>query len=84
MSCTSFLTLRIFWVGQQTQINHLPRFSTALLAEFTEHRLALPAYGLHNSSAREHTLLSWVCTSATGLVRITFCPKFQWPSNTAS
>ncbi len=60
----SFLTLGLFWVGQQTQLNHLARgdrnltwiflaflaavavmpFSTSLLAEFIELRVALVAY----------------------------------------
>jgi len=60
----SFLTLGIFWVGQQTQLNHLSRsdrnltwlhiaflaavsilpFSTRLLSEFLEYRIALIEY----------------------------------------
>jgi uncharacterized membrane protein len=60
----SFLTLGIFWVGQQTQLNHLARadrnlawihlaflfavslmpFSTTLMAEFIEYRVALLLY----------------------------------------
>src|SRR5271166_416678 len=66
MYMMSFLTLGIFWVGQQTQLNHLERsdrsltwihlaflfvvtvtpFSTALLAEYTQYRLALLVYWL--------------------------------------
>jgi uncharacterized membrane protein len=60
----SFMTLGIFWIGQQTQHDHLARsdrsyawinivflmavslvpFSTALLAEFIEYRIALLIY----------------------------------------
>ena len=60
----SFMSLGIFWVGQQTQLNHFARtdrsltwiqlgfllavtlspFSTALLAEYIEYRLAVVAY----------------------------------------
>lgn len=60
----SFLTLGIFWVGQQTQLNQFERgnrhltwihlaflasvslmpFSTALLGEYIDHRLALAVY----------------------------------------
>jgi len=60
----SFIRLGIFWIGQQTQLNHLARsdrgltwihilflfavtilpFSTRLLAEFTENRVALVVY----------------------------------------
>jgi len=63
----SFMTLGIFWVGQQTQLNHLGKtdrnlswihlgflafvalmpFSTALLAEFLEFRIALVVYWLN-------------------------------------
>ncbi|GAA3206488.1 TMEM175 family protein [Nonomuraea roseoviolacea] len=62
----SFLTLGIFWVGQQTQLNQFERadrhltwihlaflaavslmpFSTALLGEYIEYRLALAVYWL--------------------------------------
>src|SRR5580692_11088023 len=61
MYMMSFMTLGIFWVGQQTQLNHLERsdrhltwlniaflfpvtlmpFSTKLLAEFSQSRIAL-------------------------------------------
>ncbi|HLJ89722.1 MAG TPA: TMEM175 family protein [Candidatus Angelobacter sp.] len=63
----SFLTLGIFWVGQQAQLNYfkstdrnltwlhiaflftisLMPFSTSLLAEFVEYRVALLAYWLN-------------------------------------
>jgi uncharacterized membrane protein len=67
MYMMSFLTLGIFWVGQQTQLNHLERsdrhltwiniaflfpvtlmpFSTKLLAEFSQSRIALVIYWLN-------------------------------------
>jgi TMEM175 potassium channel family protein len=67
MYMMSFLTLGIFWVGQQTQLNHLERsdrhltwislaflfavtlmpFSTKMLAEYHELRVALLGYWLN-------------------------------------
>src|ERR1017187_332408 len=67
MYMMSFMTLGIYWVGQQTQLNHLQRsdrsltwihlaflfvvtvtpFSTALLAEYMQYRLALAVYWLN-------------------------------------
>src|SRR6476661_5287729 len=63
----SFMTLGIFWVGQQTQLNHMARsdrnftwmhigfllavtlmpFSTGLLADFLEYRVAIVVYWLN-------------------------------------
>jgi uncharacterized membrane protein len=63
----SFLTLGVFWVGQQTQVNHLRRsnrdftwiqlvfllcvvlmpFSTALVADYITHQLAIVVYWLN-------------------------------------
>lgn len=77
MYLMSFMTLGIFWVGQQTQLNHLERssrsltwihlafllevtivpFSTALLAEHTQYRIALLVYWVNYSVARVDSLL---------------------------
>ena len=76
MYLTSFITLGIFWVSQQTQLHHLERsrrsltwihlafllevtivpFSTALLAEHEQYRIALLVYWV-NSVARVDSLL---------------------------
>src|SRR5580693_4355202 len=85
----SFLTLGIFWVGQQTQLNHLERsersltwihlvflfavsltpFSTTLLAEFLQYRVALLAYWLNIVLLGGTLLFSWTCATGYGLVR---------------
>jgi uncharacterized membrane protein len=89
MYVMSFLTLGIFWVGQQTQLNHLERsnrslswihlaflfavsitpFSTSLLAEFTQFRLALIAYWVNILMLGGTLYFSWVCATGTGLVK---------------
>ena len=89
MFAMSFLTLGIFWVGQQTQLNHLERsersltwihlvflfavsitpFSTSLLAEFLQYRVALLAYWLNLLLLGGTLLFSWTCATRGGLVR---------------
>ncbi len=89
MYMMSFLTLGIFWVGQQTQLNHLQRsdrsltwihlcflfvvtvtpFSTALLAEYTQYRLALVVYWLNIFLLGTTLYWSWVCALGSGLVK---------------
>lgn len=89
MYMMSFLTLGIFWVGQQTQLNHLERsersltwmhlvflfavtlmpFSTMLLAEFIEYRLALIAYWLNILLLGSMLYVTWVCAEGLGVVR---------------
>jgi uncharacterized membrane protein len=89
MFAMSFLTLGIFWVGQQTQLNHLERsersltwlhlmflfavsltpFSTALLAEFLEYRVALLAYWANIVMLGGTLLITWTCATRGGLVR---------------
>jgi len=85
----SFITLGIFWVGQQTQLNHLERsdrslswlhigflfavsitpFSTRLLAEFINYRLALLVYWFNIFLLGLFLYLSWKCAVALGLVK---------------
>jgi uncharacterized membrane protein len=89
MYVMSFMTLGIFWVGQQTQLNHLERsdrslswihiaflffvtilpFSTTLLAEFPEYRVALLVYWLNILFLGAALYFSWVCAVGTGLVK---------------
>ena len=89
MYMVSFMTLGIFWVGQQTQLNHLQRsdrsltwihlaflfvvtvtpFSTALLAEYTEYRLALGVYWLNILLLGATLYWSWLCAIESGLVK---------------
>ena len=89
MYLTSFMTLGIFWVGQQTQLNHLERssrsltwihlafrlevtivpFSTALLAEHTQYRIALLVYGVNILLLGLTLYWSWVCALGSNLVR---------------
>ena len=89
MYMMSFMTLGIFWVGQQTQLNHLQRssrsltwihlaflfvvtvtpFSTALLAEYTQYRLALLLYWLNIFLLGATLYWSWVCALGSGLVK---------------
>jgi TMEM175 potassium channel family protein len=89
MFAMSFLTLGIFWVGQQTQLNHLERsersltwlhllflfavsltpFSTALLAEFLQYRVALLAYWANIGMLGGTLLITWTCATRGGLVR---------------
>ena len=83
------MTLGIFWVGQQTQLNHLARsdrslswmhivflfaisvmpFSTSLLAQFTQYRLALVVYWINILLIGALLYASWVCAVGSGLVR---------------
>ena len=89
MYMMSFMTLGIFWIGQQTQLNHLRRSSrnltwihlaflflvtlipasTALLAEFTQYRLAMLAYWLNILLLGATLYWSWVCALGSGLVK---------------
>ena len=89
MYMMSFMTLGIFWVGQQTQLNHLERsdrsltwihlvflfevtvtpFSTALLAEHTQYRVALLVYWLNIFLLGTTLYWSWVCALGSGLVK---------------
>jgi len=97
MYMMSFLTLGIFWVGQQTQLNHLQRsdrsltwihlaflfvvtvtpFSTALLAEYTQYRLALLVYWLNLLLLGGTLYLSWVCALGSGLVKPDIPPQIS-------
>ena len=89
MFAMSFLTLGIFWVGQQTQLNHLERsersltwihlvflfavwltpFSTSLLAEFVQYRVALLGYWVNILLLGGTLFFSWTCATGEGLVR---------------
>jgi uncharacterized membrane protein len=89
MFAMSFLTLGIFWVGQQTQLNHLERsersltwihvlflfavsltpFSTSLLAEFLQYRVALLAYWLNIVLLGGTLFFSWIWATGGGLVK---------------
>lgn len=89
MYLMSFMTLGIFWVGQQTQLNHLQRssrsltwihlvfllevtltpFSTALLAEHTQYRIALLVYWVNILLLGWTLYWSWVCALGSGLVK---------------
>lgn len=85
----SFLTLGIFWVGQQTQFNHFERadrdltwihiaflafvaimpFTTSLLAEHIELRLALVIYWAQIFVLGAILYSAWVYAQGTGLLR---------------
>jgi uncharacterized membrane protein len=89
MYAMSFLTLGIFWVGQQTQLNHLERserslswihlvflfgvsltpFSTSLLAEFPQYRIALLAYWANILLLGATLFFSWICATGNHLVK---------------
>jgi len=89
MYLMSFITLGIFWMGQQTQLNHLTRshrsltwihllflfavtlmpFSTRLLAEFRENRLALIVYWANILLLGVTLYFSWTCATRLGLVK---------------
>jgi len=97
MYMMSFMTLGIFWVGQQTQLNHLRRsnrsltwihlaflfvvtitpFSTALLAEHVEYRLALVGYWLTIFLLGATLYWSWVCALGSGLVKDDMPPQIS-------
>ena len=85
----SFLTLGIFWVGQQTQLNHFERgdrdlawihlaflfavalmpFSTALMAEFIDFRVALVEYWLNVLLLGVILFASWRHAGRNGLLK---------------
>ena len=95
MYLMSFLTLGIFWVGQQTQLNHLDRsnrgltwihlgflfavtlmpFSTRLLAEHADLRLALLIYWANILLLGVTLYLSWGCATKSGLVKSDISPE---------
>jgi uncharacterized membrane protein len=97
MYMMSFMTLGIYWVGQQTQLNHLQRsdrsltwihlaflfvvtvtpFSTALLAEYTQYRLALAVYWLNIFLLGATLYWSWVCALGAGLVKENIPPHIS-------
>ena len=84
----SFLTLGIFWVGQQTQLNHFARadrnlawihilflaliallpFSTSLLADFIEFRVALILYWVNILAFGLVLIWSWLYAKSARLV----------------
>src|SRR5579859_4729322 len=84
----SFLTLGIFWVGQQTQLNHFVRadrnlawihilflaliallpFSTSLLADFIEFRVALILYWINILAFGLVLIWSWLYAKSARLV----------------
>jgi len=85
----SFMTLGIFWIGQQTQFNQLSQsdrhltwihiaflalvsvmpFSTSLLAEFIEFRLALVLYWVNILLLGVILYVSWRYAARSGLVQ---------------
>jgi uncharacterized membrane protein len=85
----SFMTLGIFWVGQQVQLNHLARstrdltwthlailvsislmpFSTALMAEFFQFRVALLVYWLNILLYGVLAYISSHCARAESLLK---------------
>ena len=85
----SFMTLGIFWIGQQTQFNQLSQsdrhltwihiaflalvsvmpFSTSLLAEFIEYRLALLLYWANILLLGLILYVSWRYAARSGLVQ---------------
>jgi uncharacterized membrane protein len=85
----SFMTLGIFWVGQQVQLNHLARstrdltwthltylvvvtlmpFSTALMAEFLEFRVALLLYWVNILLLGVLLFASWRCAIASMVLK---------------
>jgi uncharacterized membrane protein len=85
----SMMTLGIFWLGQQTQLNQLSRadrnlswlhfvflavvslmpFSTRLLAEFFDYRVAFFAYWLNILLAGATLFACWFYTERANLVR---------------
>jgi len=95
MFMMSFLTLGIFWVGQQTQLNHLVRtdrslswihilflfavsvipFSTSLLAEFIEYRIALLIYWANILLLGAVLYISWMCARGAQLVKDDIPPE---------
>jgi uncharacterized membrane protein len=85
----SFMTLGIFWNGQQTQLTYLSRgnrdlswlsllflaivalfpFTTSLLADFFDFRLALALYWLDIMLCGMALLAIWIYVERAGLVR---------------
>jgi uncharacterized membrane protein len=90
----SFLTLGIFWIGQQTQLNYLERghrslawmhmiflfavtlmpFSTRLLGDFPDYRVALVAYWLNLLLLGVAIYLSWICATRLHLTKADMPP----------
>ena len=86
----SFLTLGIFWNGQQTQLNSMARanrdfawlsllflatvalfpFTTSVLAEFFDLRLALGLYWLNIFATGMAILACWVYAKRANLLRV--------------
>ena len=91
----SFLTLGIFWSGQQTQLNHFRQadrhlswiylaflasisvmpFSTGLLAEFHEFRLAIVAYWLNIVVPGSILYAAWVYAERHGYLKPDTSPE---------
>ena len=93
----SFLTLGIFWSGQQTQLNHLARgdrhltwiyigflagvaimpFSTSVLGEFIDLRLALILYWLNFALLGAILYGAWIYAIRMGLLKPDAPPEVQ-------
>jgi uncharacterized membrane protein len=91
----SFLTLGIFWGGQQTQLNHFDRadrnltwihlaflaavaampFSTSLLADYFELRLAVVVYWLNLLALGVFLYASWAYAERARLVKGDTAPE---------
>ena len=91
----SFLTLGIFWGGQQTQLNHFDRadrnltwihlaflaavaampFSTSLLADYFELRLAVVVYWFNLFALGVFLYASWSYAERAGLVKADTPPE---------
>jgi uncharacterized membrane protein len=90
MWIVSAMTLGIFWVGQQTQLDNLRRsdrnltwlfflflaavsalpFSTRLLSDFFDYRVALAAYWANIFACGAALYLSWGYAERAGLARV--------------
>ena len=93
----SFLTLGIYWSGQQTQLNHLARgdrhltwiyiaflagvaimpFSTSVLGEFIDLRLALILYWLNFALLGAILYGAWIYAIRMGLLKPDAPPEVQ-------
>jgi uncharacterized membrane protein len=93
----SFLTLGIYWSGQQTQLNHLARgdrhltwiyigflaavaimpFSTSVLGEFIDFRLALILYWLNFALLGAILYGAWIYAIHGGLLKPDAPPEVQ-------
>src|SRR5208282_1764887 len=80
----SFLTLGIFWVGQQTQLNHLARSDRSLswihiaflfFVTVTPFSTALLSYWLNIFCLGFALYLSWGCATRLGLVKDDIAPE---------